>query len=381
MDGGDGLAIQVLGGLGDVDPAEWDAIAGTDNPFITHAFLFALEQSGSVSAKAGWMPQHLAVRDTAGKLVACAPLYLKSHSQGEYVFDHGWAGAFERAGGRYYPKLLGAVPFTPVTGPRLLAPTMGERRHLALGIMALAREADLSSAHLTFVEPGDAKLLKEMGFLLRTDRQFHWQNEGYGDFGGFLDALTSRKRKTIRRERRDALGAGTRIEILTGADILELHWDHFYEFYLDTGSRKWGSPYLTRQFFSLIGETMADAIVLFMAKREGRYIAGALNFKSKDCLWGRNWGAIEYHPFLHFELCYYQAIDYAIQEGLNRVEAGVQGEHKLVRGYMPVETYSAHYIRNDGFRAAVHDFLREEGRAVDRDIEILEGFGPFKGGE
>lgn len=370
--------------LRDIDPGAWDRCAGDDNPFICHAFLRALEESGSATAETGWLGQHILLTDDAGAPLAAMPLYLKSHSLGEYVFDHGWADAYGRAGGRYYPKLQCSVPFTPATGPRLLVPAGGDRtelrRALASAAITLAERHQVSSLHITFAEHEEAAAMSQLGLAIRTDQQFHWQNQGFGTFADFLDALTSRKRKAIRRERRDALAAEIEIETLTGNDITENHWDHFFQFYMDTGGRKWGRPYLTRAFFSMIGESLAGRIVLIMAKRGGRYIAGALNLLGRDIIYGRHWGCAEHHPFLHFELCYYRAIDYAIEHGLARVEAGAQGEHKLARGYVPAKTYSAHWIADPGFRHAIDDYLEMEKRDVDRAMEILGTYAPFKSG-
>lgn len=353
-----------------------------NNPFISHAFLSSLEDSGAVGGRTGWTPLHLVVEGADGTVRAVAPCYGKSHSLGEYVFDHGWAEAFERAGGRYYPKLQVAVPFTPATGRRLLVrPGAGAetaRRGLVAGLRALRREIDASSVHVTFLPQEEWHFLAEEGFLLRTDRQFHWANEGYQTFEDFLAALSARKRKAIRRERRDALAAGITVELLTGSDLTEAHWDAFFAFYQDTGSRKWGRPYLPRAFFSLVGERMADRILLVMARRDGRYIAGALNFIGENTLYGRNWGAIEHHPFLHFELCYYQAIDFAIRHGLARVEAGAQGEHKLARGYRPTLTYSAHDIAHPGLRRAVADYLERERAAIAAEVEVLAEELPYR---
>ncbi|CAA0098185.1 Uncharacterised protein [Starkeya nomas] len=352
------------------------------NPFVSHAFLSALEESGSASASTGWLPQHLVLEDPSGAVIGVCPAYLKSHSQGEYVFDHGWAEAFERAGGRYYPKLQVSVPFTPATGPRLLvAPGADEetvRAALAGGLVTLARMRKVSSVHATFLTEPDAQALADEGFLPRTDQQFHWHNRGYGDFEEFLGDLASRKRKQIRRERREAVENGITIHPLTGADITEEAWDAFFDFYMETGSRKWGRPYLNRQFYSLIGERMADRVLLVMAKRAGRWIAGAINFIGSDTLYGRHWGAVEHHPFLHFEVCYHQAIDFAIARGLATVEAGAQGEHKLARGYMPVTTRSAHYIADPQFRAAVANYLERERRYVAEAGEELSELGPFR---
>ncbi|MPT22724.1 MAG: N-acetyltransferase [Starkeya sp.] len=352
------------------------------NPFVSHAFLSALEESGSVGASAGWLPQHLVLEGEDGEVLGVCPAYLKSHSQGEYVFDHGWAEAYERAGGRYYPKLQVSVPFTPATGPRLLAGTGQQaetvRQALAAGLMALAKLRKVSSVHATFLTDPDAAALEAEGFLPRTDQQFHWRNEGYADFEAFLNALASRKRKQIRRERREALENGISIHWLTGSDLTEEVWDAFFGFYMETGARKWGRPYLNRAFYSLIGERMPERILLVMAKRAGRWIAGAINFIGTDTLYGRHWGAIEQHPFLHFEVCYHQAIDYAIAHGLRTVEAGAQGEHKLARGYMPVITRSAHYIADAQFRAAVAHYLDRERRYVAEAGAELSELGPFR---
>ena len=367
----------------EIDATAWDACAGSDNPFVRHAFLSALEESGSAVPEAGWLPRHLVLSDEpTGQLIGALPMYAKGNSLGEYVFDHGWAEAFERAGGRYYPKLLVGVPFTPVPGPRLLvrhgADTDAVRGALIDGAVALAESSSLSSIHVNFLTGDEAAFLNDRGLLRRTGLQFHWHNEGYRCFDDFLETLSSRKRKQIRRERREAQSAGLTIRSLSGADIKEHHWDAFFDFYQDTGNRKWGSPYLTRQFFSLIGERMADHIVLIFAERGGRQIAGALNLKGRDALFGRNWGALEYHPFLHFELCYYQAIDYAIAAKLARVEAGAQGEHKLMRGYLPVPTYSAHWIAHEGLRRAIESFLARETPFVVNEIEALAEHAPFK---
>ncbi|QKV20555.1 N-acetyltransferase [Oricola thermophila] len=352
------------------------------NPFISFAFLSALERSGCASAETGWLPQHLTLEDPDGMIVAALPCYLKSHSQGEYVFDHGWAEAYERAGGQYYPKLQSSVPFTPVTGPRLLVSETVDpkiaRRALADGLKALTGRLDVSSAHVTFATETDIATLQDAGFLLRTDQQFHFRNEGYANFDDFLASLASRKRKNIRKERQTALSDGINIEWLTGNDLTEGVLDAFYEFYLDTGSRKWGRPYLNRLFYSLIAETMPDDILLVMAKRDGRYIAGAINFIGDDRLYGRHWGCIEHHPCLHFEVCYYQAIEFAIASKLEYVEAGAQGEHKLARGYLPVTTHSAHYIANTGFRKAVANYLEHERNDVERFSDVLASHAPFK---
>ena len=380
-----GLTVAVAPGLGDVSPSEWDAVAGSANPFLSYAFLSSLEEAGCVGRRSGWSPAHLLVTRDGGGLVAAAPCYLKSHSMGEYVFDRGWADAYERAGGRYYPKLQVSVPFTPVNGPRLLVrpdEDAGTMRALLLsGLEAVRDQTGSSSIHLTFLDEPDRAAATDADYLIRADQQFHWLDEGFGSFDGFLDALASRKRKAIRRERRDALAPGIEIEWITGSAITEAHWDAFFAFYTDTGSRKWGSPYLNRRFFSLMGERMADKVLLVMAKRAGRYVAGAINFIGSEALYGRNWGAIEDHPFLHFEVCYYQAIDFALANGLKRVEAGAQGEHKLARGYRPVTTYSAHHIADPGLRRAIADYLRRERAYVDDAHSEYGEMAPFRRGE
>jgi hypothetical protein len=353
-----------------------------DNPFISHEFLSSLEESASVGGRTGWQPRYLLAEDAAGALLGAAPCYLKTHSRGEYVFDHSWAEAFERAGGDYYPKLQVAVPFTPVTGPRLLArpgpQAKAVRGALADALIEITTASELSSAHVTFLTEPEWHALGERGFLRRTDQQFHWENAGYRNFDDFLSRLASRKRKTIRRERKEALSAGIEACWLTGTDLTESVWDAFFAFYMETGSRKWGRPYLTREFFSLVGEKMRDRILLVMARRAGRWIAGAINFIGADTLYGRNWGAIESHPFLHFELCYYQAIAYAIAHGLKRVEAGAQGEHKLARGYLPHTTYSAHFIANSALHQAVADYLSRERIYVQAAAEELAAAAPFR---
>ncbi len=370
-----------------VPPATWDALANPPgqpyNPFVSHAFLNALEESGSVCPETGWSPAHLLLEQD-GEVRGAAPAYLKAHSQGEYVFDHGWADAFERAGGRYFPKLQCAVPFTPATGPRLLVmPGENEtlyRTALASALVQMVEQNELSSAHITFLPEDEWQAVGELGFLQRTDQQFHWLNRGYGSFEDFLGELTSAKRKTLRKERERALEDGLEVEWLTGAEITEADWDAFWVFYQETGSRKWGRPYLTRAFFSLAGAVMAEHILLIFAKRNGHPVAGALNFIGGDCLFGRYWGCTEYHKFLHFELAYYQAIDFAIARGLARVEAGAQGGHKLIRGYVPVTTYSAHWIADAGFRQAVADYLEREREYVAEDTEALQRHTPFRKG-
>jgi uncharacterized protein len=378
--------VHVVPAISLVAAADWDACANPDpatyNPFVSHAFLSALEDTQCVGGRSGWKPQHIIVEQPGAGVVACMPAYLKSHSQGEYVFDHGWAEAFQRAGGEYYPKLQATVPFSPVPGPRLLArpgPDAAPHRKLLLaGAAALAKQHDLSSVHVTFMSEAEWQAAASAGWLQRTDQQFHWANQDYPSFDGFLAALSSRKRKTIRKERETALASGLAIEQVTGAAITEAHWDAFYEFYQDTGSRKWGRPYLNRAFFSSLGRSMADRCLLVLAHRGGKYVAGALNMIGGDCLYGRYWGAIEQHPCLHFEVCYYQAIDYAITHKLARVEAGAQGEHKLARGYLPSATYSAHWIADPGFRKAVARYLNEERRHVAEHREMLAEFGPYR---
>jgi uncharacterized protein len=373
----DGIVARLADGVASLDAAAWDACAGTANPFLAHAFLGALEDSGSVDARTGWQAMPIVIDGADGRPAAVAPAYLKSHSQGEYVFDHGWAAAYERAGGDYYPKLQIAVPFTPVPGRRLLTREPGLATALIGAAEAVVRQNGLSSAHATFIAMEEVPLFERAGWLIRVDSQFHWHNQGYRSFEDFLASLSSRKRKAIRKERSAAL-AGLSVEHVSGSAITEWHWDHFWRFYQDTGSRKWGRPYLTRRFFSLIGERLADQILLVFALREGVPIAGALNLVGSDTLYGRYWGAAEEVPHLHFEICYYQAIDFAIARGLRRVEAGAQGAHKLSRGYRPVPTWSAHYIPDPGFRRAVADFLEAEQRAVAEEIAALEQIGPFR---
>ncbi|MEX1148045.1 MAG: GNAT family N-acetyltransferase [Sphingomonadales bacterium] len=372
--------------IGAIDATRWDACAGTGNPFVSHAFLKALEDSGCVVPETGWLPQHLTLHGPGGTIDGVMPLYLKSHSQGEYVFDHGWADAFMQAGGRYYPKLQCSVPFSPVTGPRLMAAPdvadpLGTRRALTDAARAATEKLGVSSLHVTFAPEDQWKILGDAGFLLRVDQQFHWLNDGYQSFDDFLAALSSRKRKAIRRERRDALADGIEVRTLTGNDITEAHWDAFHDFYMDTGLRKWGRPYLNRDFFSLLGERLGERVVLALAFRNGRAIAGALNLCGDDTLYGRYWGCREDHPFLHFELCYYRAIDYAITHGLKRVEAGAQGPHKLARGYLPTPTFSAHWIEHPGLRDAVARFLERERRLVSNDMAALGDYSPFRRNE
>ncbi len=388
----DEYTIRVAQSFKDIAPESWNSLSGASrlpsatpyNPFISHAFLSALEESGSATAKTGWLGQHLLLECSDGRLMGAVPGYLKNHSRGEYVFDQGWADAFERAGGRYYPKLQCSVPFTPATGPRLLTTGLDVaafQQVLASGLQQVTEKLGISSAHVTFANEDEIEALEDEGFLHRTDQQFHFINEGYRDHSDFLDALSSRKRKTLKKERRSALENGIEIDWLTGSDLTEDIWDQFFTFYMDTGSRKWGKPYLTRAFYSLIGERMADDILLVMAKREGKYVAGAINFIGGDALYGRHWGCIEDHPFLHFEVCYHQAIDFALLKGLKRVEAGAQGEHKLARGYTPVTTHSAHYIAHPGLRHAIADYLERERSEVEQINDYLEDHSPFRKGE
>ena len=378
------ITLEAVSSVGRIAAEEWNACAhpgDSYNPFVTHAFFAALENSGSAVPRTGWAPRHLIAR-MADKVVGVVPCYLKNHSQGEYVFDHGWADAYARAGGSYYPKLQASVPFTPATGPRLLVRAGDDaarvREALAGGLIALCGVTHASSVHVTFAQEDEWAFLASQGFLQRTDQQFHWRNEGYGTFEDFLATLASRHRKAIRRERRDALANGITIHPLTGDDITPDAWDAFFEFYMETGSRKWGRPYLTRSFYDEIGATMAKDVLLVMAKREDRWIAGAINFIGSDTLYGRHWGAIEHHPFLHFEVCYYQAIDFAIRRGLKRVEAGAQGEHKIARGYLPQTTHSAHYIADPALRRAIRDYLKQERSYVQEAVRELTEAGPFR---
>jgi uncharacterized protein len=373
----DAVTVRLENGVAEINAASWDRCAGANNPFVSHAFLAALETSGSATAKSGWQPLPIIIEDADGGLAGAAPAYAKSHSQGEYVFDHNWADAYSRAGGRYYPKLQIAVPFSPVPGPRLLTDDDGVAAALIRGAEAVVEKHNLSSAHATFIDERDCKRFEAAGWLLRAGTQFHWANDGYASFDDFLSALASRKRKAIRKERA-AAQEGLEIVHLSGSEISEAHWDSFWYFYQDTGARKWGQPYLTRAFFTQIGATMRDTLLLILALRNGKPIAGALNLIGGDALYGRYWGCREDVPFLHFELCYYQAIDAAIARGLARVEAGAQGEHKLARGYVPVTTWSAHYIADPGFRAAIADFLVRERHAVEREIAFLGEMAPFK---
>ena len=366
----------------DIGRDDWDRLANPPgaefNPFVSFDFFAALEKSGCATARTGWAARHLVLRDASGTITGIAPCFLKSHSQGEYVFDHGWAEAFQRAGGRYYPKLQVSVPFTPVTGQRLFTRDDTARKHLVTGLIALAEDTGASSVHVTFLPEDDWTTYGGTRFLQRTDIQFHWHNRAFGSFDDFLKSLSSQKRKNIRKERQSVADLGISCVCLTGADIREEHWDAFYDFYMDTGSRKWGRPYLNRAFFSLIGETMSRHIMLVIAWRSGRMIAGALNFVGSHALYGRNWGALEHHPNLHFEACYYQAIDWAISHGLPRVEAGAQGPHKLARGYLPQKTYSLHYLSHPGLSRAVADYLEAERAGVADEQQALAEHSPFR---
>jgi uncharacterized protein len=378
--------VEVVPRIADIPAACWDRCAnpeaGKYNPFVSHGFLGALEEAGSVGGRSGWVPRHLVLKDGTQSVIGCAPCYAKSHSQGEYVFDHSWADAYARAGGSYYPKLQIAVPFTPVPGRRLLVgdgPEADTREAmLAEAVVKLAQRSGVSGVHLTFLTEGEWERLGARGFLRRTHQQFHWSNAGYGSFDDFLTSLASRKRKAVRKERAEAVETGLKIEWVRGRDITQAHWDAFFSFYMDTGSRKWGRPYLNRKAFSLIGEAIGDSCLLMLALRGRRAIAGSLHMVGGDCLYGRYWGAIEHHPCLHFELCYYQAIEFAIAHKLARVEAGAQGEHKLARGYLPTKTYSAHYIADPGLRRAIADYLVRERAYVDAEKEQLAEYGPFR---
>jgi predicted N-acyltransferase len=379
-DAASSLSLTLHGAIGEIPAAEWDACAGAGNPFVSHAFLSAVEDSGSAGPRTGWLPRHAALRDAAGGLLAVAPMYAKSHSYGEYVFDHGWAHALERAGGSYYPKLQVAVPFSPVPGPRLLIRPGARVSPAALG-RALAQagaELDVSSVHVTFCSEPEWEALGRAGWLQRLGMQFHWHNPGYRDFEDFLGALSSRKRKVLRRERRDANAAGLTFHALSGSELRERHWDAFYRFYTATVDRKWGSAYLTRDFFSLLGERLGARVVLMLAEHDGVPVAGALNLAGDEALYGRNWGCRGEWPFLHFELCYYRAIEWAIAHRLPRVEAGAQGRHKIQRGYLPSPTYSAHWIAHAGLRRAVAGFLEEERPQIRAEMAALAADSPFR---
>ncbi len=388
MDGDRTLAARTIAGLDEVDRTAWDRVANPAgaayDPFVSYDFLRILEESGSVRPETGWRPMHVLLEDEARSgpdaLLGATPMYVKGHSYGEYVFDHSWAHAYESAGGRYYPKLQTCIPFTPAPGRRFLSADRSLVPVIGGAAAEIAERAGVSSYHATFCTDEEWSALGAAGFLQRMDQQFHWENDGYASFGDFLAALSSRKRKNLKKERAAALEDGIEIDWITGSDIEERHWDAFWRFYMDTGSRKWGTPYLTRTFFSLLGERMADDVLLIFARRGERYIAGALNLIGSEALYGRNWGSTEHVPFLHFEVCYYQAIDFAIARGLKRVEAGAQGEHKLARGYAPRPTYSVHHIPNESFRDAVARYLDGERDEVAGHIEILNEYTPFKKG-
>ncbi|MEP1768062.1 MAG: GNAT family N-acetyltransferase [Sulfitobacter sp.] len=382
------VEIRIIPSLSQIEAAQWDACACPEaamtgrphDPFTTHRFLYALEQSGSVGDGTGWQPQYLTAA-IDGEIIGVAPLYVKSHSQGEYIFDHAWANAYERAGGRYYPKLQVAVPHTPATGRRFLTRTGFEQAGfdaLVQGAVQLTDNNNLSSLHATFCTAEEARRAEALGMMARKSQQFHWCNQGFDDFNGFLATLSSRKRKNLRKERATAQGFGGTIHRFTGDEIQPEHWDAFWIFYQDTGARKWGQPYLTRAFFNIAQDVLRDDLVLVLAERNGKWIAGALNFIGADALYGRYWGCTEHHSCLHFELCYYQAIDIAIEMGLNTVEAGAQGEHKLARGYLPTPTWSLHWMRDQGFARAVGDYLEAERAAIDEEIDVLTEYGPFK---
>jgi len=375
---------RILHGMDEIEAADWNRCANPGgevpfDPFVSHEFLSALEESGSAKGRTGWQPFHLCLEEDE-QLLGVMPMYVKGHSQGEYVFDYSWADAWHRAGQNYYPKLQASVPFTPATGRRLLVPEPDpDTEQLLLGAaMQVSQQIDVSSLHITFMPESQWQLAGALGYLKRMDQQYHWHNPGYGSFDDFLADLSSKKRKNLKRERREALANDIEIEWVTGSDLSEDHWDAFYRFYIDTGNRKWGSPYLTREFFSLISERIPEHVLLILCRRNDRYVAGALNFIGGDTLFGRNWGCIEHHPFLHFEVCYYQAIDFAIARGLKKVEAGAQGGHKVARGYLPEATYSAHWISDAGFRDAVQRFLEDERRYVAEDIDYTEQRSPFK---
>lgn len=368
------LEFSLEGSISEIDPILWDRCAGKDNPFLAHSFFKALEDSACVGEGTGWEPHPLLARDREGEIRAVLPLYAKTHSYGEYVFDWAWAEAYEKAGGRYYPKWQGGVPFTPVPGPRLLGSC---KKETALALRQICDQTGFSSAHVTFLEEGDKRVLEDAGFLLRKGSQYHWHNRGYRDFQDFLDALNSRKRKMIRKERQHLKDLKIDMVALSGSDLMEHHWDFFFRCYVQNARNKWGRPYLTREFFSMLGQSMGERLVLILARRDGKDIAAALNFLGTDALYGRNWGALEGHSFLHFETCYYAAIDYAIAKGLARVEAGAQGEHKIQRGYEPVATYSAHYIADARLRSAIADFLKREEAVMEHQMEELRLYIPY----
>ena len=380
MSGEKRYTARTVSAIAEIGEADWDRLAGGDDPFLSYAFLSALEDSGCCSRRTGWLPSHVVVEDAAGHIVGAMPAYLKSHSHGEYVFDHGWADAYERAGGRYYPKMQASVPFTPVTGRRLLcAPDHDAVAAVLSAAVQLTDRLGASSLHITYPTETEWRQMGEAGLLLRTGEQFHWRNNGYQCFDDFLATLTARKRKMIRKERARAVCNGVRVRVFTGETLTQAHWDAFFAFYIDTGNRKWGTPYLNREFFALLHERLADHVALVMCERDGRWIAGALNLIGSDTLYGRNWGCIEDHDCLHFEACYYQAIEFAIARGLTWVEAGAQGPHKIHRGYLPRRTYSAHWIADAGLRDAVADYLQHERRQVDCQIEAVgREYSPYR---
>ncbi len=376
-DGLPSLSLTLHAKIADIPAADWDACAGTSNPFVSHAFLSAMEDSGSANRRTGWLAQHAALRE-AGDIVAVAPMYAKSHSYGEYVFDHSWAHAFERSGGNYYPKLQVAVPFSPVPGPRLLTRPGIAPQALAQALVQACEQLHLSSIHATFCTEAEQAALVDAGWLPRIGKQFHWENNGYKSFDDFLATLSSRKRKVLKRERRDANAAGLTFLALRGGDIKPHHWTAFYKFYQSTVDRKWGSAYLTKGFFPMLSERLGDRVVLMLAEHDGTPVAGALNLMGDGALFGRNWGCTGDWPFLHFELCYYRAIEFAIEHGLQRVEAGAQGEHKIQRGYLPKPTFSAHWITHPGLRRAIGEFLDRERPAVEAEMAELATFSPYK---
>ena len=378
-------SVRVVDAAAEVPASVWNGLAlgidgRPDNPFLEHAFFVALEDSGSATKRTGWQPRHLLMTDADGRAAGLMPLYEKAHSQGEYVFDHGWAEAFEQAGGRYYPKLQCSVPFTPVTAPKFLVREPGLKAPLLRAAAQLAADRDISSVHATFVPEVDAEIAGGAGWLRRTDTQYHWHNHGFASFDAYLETMSSRHRKVTKRERRDALD-GLTVRWLTGSELTEAAWDAFFEFYQDTGNRKWGRPYLNRRFFSMLGAAMADRVVLMFAYEGGTPIAGTLNMLGHDTLYGRYWGATREVPFLHFELCYYQAIDFAIERGLKTVEAGAQGEHKLARGYEPTTMHSVHWIGHPGLKRAIEDYLKRERAAVQREQVSMGKMTPFKRGD
>lgn len=375
------ISIEIYDRIADISSIDWNACAGLDNPFVQHAFLNALEISGSVTPETGWLAQHVLVKDEEGNPTACAPLYLKNHSYGEYIFDWGWADAFQRAGGAYYPKLQAAIPFTPATGPRLLVKQGASDEYFGILVSAMlkiAKQHGVSSLHLTFLTKEEWKRLGNLSFMQRTSSQFHWENKNYRDFDDFLDSLISRKRKSIKKERRRVCEEGIELFCLTGDELSEEKWDIFYGYYTDTIDRKWGRSYLTRDFFSILGETMSNLAMLVLAEHNNNPVAGALNFLGSETIFGRNWGCSQDFKFLHFEACYYQAIEYAINNKLKWVEAGAQGPHKIQRGYLPREVYSAHWIKNDSLSAAIEGFLERERKEVDYQISELMRYSPFR---